>query len=96
VDNQETHLELTMIHEAMILEYSGSSLAMIELFAHLKQIVLYALMANVIIGIPVLDNVTVIQSVATGAIFCLKLFGIGTAHCRSGNSRRQDAAFQGG
>jgi formate hydrogenlyase subunit 4 len=30
VDNPTTHLELTMIHEAMVLEYSGSSLALIE------------------------------------------------------------------
>ena len=36
VDNPATHLELTMIHEAMILEYSGRHLALIELAASLK------------------------------------------------------------
>jgi formate hydrogenlyase subunit 4 len=36
VDNPATHLELTMVHEAMILEYSGRHLAMIELASHLK------------------------------------------------------------
>ncbi len=36
VDNPATHLELTMVHEAMILEYSGRHLAMIELAAALK------------------------------------------------------------
>ena len=36
VDNPATHLELTMVHEAMILEYSGRHLAMIELGAFLK------------------------------------------------------------
>jgi formate hydrogenlyase subunit 4 len=36
VDNPATHLELTMIHEAMILEYSGRHLAMIEWAASLK------------------------------------------------------------
>jgi len=36
VDNPSTHLELTMIHEAMVLEYSGRHLAMIEWAASLK------------------------------------------------------------
>jgi formate hydrogenlyase subunit 4 len=36
VDNPATHLELTMVHEAMVLEYSGRHLAMIELSAFLK------------------------------------------------------------
>ena len=40
VDNPSTHLELTMVHEAMVLEYSGRHLAMIELAAQLK-LVLY-------------------------------------------------------
>jgi formate hydrogenlyase subunit 4 len=41
VDNPATHLELTMVHEAMVLEYSGRHLAMIELAASLK-LLLYA------------------------------------------------------
>jgi len=41
VDNPSTHLELTMVHEAMVLEYSGRHLAMIELSSALK-LVLYA------------------------------------------------------
>ncbi|MGH6942213.1 respiratory chain complex I subunit 1 family protein [Hypericibacter sp.] len=36
IDNPATHLELTMVHEAMVLEYSGRHLAMIELAAALK------------------------------------------------------------
>jgi formate hydrogenlyase subunit 4 len=36
VDNPATHLELTMVHEAMVLEYSGRHLAMIDLAAALK------------------------------------------------------------
>jgi formate hydrogenlyase subunit 4 len=36
VDNPATHLELTMVHEAMVLEYSGRHLALIELAAALK------------------------------------------------------------
>lgn len=43
VDNPATHLELTMVHEAMVLEYSGRHLAMIELAAALKLLLHVAL-----------------------------------------------------
>ena len=36
VDNPSTHLELTMVHEAMILEYSGPDLAMVELASSMR------------------------------------------------------------
>jgi formate hydrogenlyase subunit 4 len=51
VDNQETHLELTMVHEAMVLEYSGRSLALIEMALHLKQMVWFLLIAQVVFPI---------------------------------------------
>jgi len=47
VDNPATHLELTMIHEAMVLEYSGRYLALIEWAAGLKLAVFLSLIANV-------------------------------------------------
>jgi formate hydrogenlyase subunit 4 len=47
VDNPATHLELTMIHEAMILEYSGPYLALIEWSAAMKQLVLMTLLVNI-------------------------------------------------
>lgn len=46
VDNPSTHLELTMIHEAMILEYSGRYLALIEWASWLKLTIFFALLAN--------------------------------------------------
>jgi len=46
VDNPATHLELTMIHEAMLLEYSGRYLAFIEWGASIKQLVLMAILVN--------------------------------------------------
>jgi len=46
VDNPATHLELTMIHEAMILEYSGPYLALIEWGASIKQLILMTLLIN--------------------------------------------------
>jgi formate hydrogenlyase subunit 4 len=47
IDNPATHLELTMVHEAMVLEYSGRHLAMIELAASLKLLLYAALIASV-------------------------------------------------
>src|SRR5713101_8275040 len=49
VDNPSTHLELTMIHEAMILEYSGPYLALIEWGAALKLLVFLSLAANLFV-----------------------------------------------
>jgi formate hydrogenlyase subunit 4 len=45
IDNPATHLELTMVHEAMVLEYSGRHLALIELAASLKLILYVSLIA---------------------------------------------------
>ena len=45
VDNPATHLELTMVHEAMVLEYSGRHLALIDLAASLKLVVFVSLIA---------------------------------------------------
>lgn len=46
VDNPATHLELTMIHEAMVLEYAGPRLALVEWAAGMRLTVLLALLAN--------------------------------------------------
>ncbi len=47
VDNPATHLELTMIHEAMVLEYSGRYLALIEWASALKLLLFLTLLTNV-------------------------------------------------
>lgn len=47
IDNPSTHLELTMVHEAMVLEYSGRHLAMIELAAQLKLLLYFSLIGCV-------------------------------------------------
>jgi formate hydrogenlyase subunit 4 len=51
VDNPATHLELTMIHEAMLLEYSGRYLAFMEWGASIKQLVLMALLVNIFLPV---------------------------------------------
>jgi formate hydrogenlyase subunit 4 len=49
VDNPATHLELTMVHEAMILEYSGRHLAVIEMAAALKLLLYISLIACIFV-----------------------------------------------
>lgn len=49
VDNPATHLELTMVHEAMVLEYSGPALAMMELAGMIKLTVFALLLANLVV-----------------------------------------------
>jgi formate hydrogenlyase subunit 4 len=45
VDNPDTHLELTMLHEGMLLEHSGPGLACMTLASHTRQVVTLALVA---------------------------------------------------
>ena len=49
VDNPATHLELTMVHEAMVLEYSGRHLALIELASFLKLLIYVSIIACVFV-----------------------------------------------
>jgi formate hydrogenlyase subunit 4 len=54
VDNPSTHLELTMIHEAMVLEYSGHALALVEWASSMKLFLFLTLLANLFFpwGVP--------------------------------------------
>lgn len=51
VDNPATHLELTMIHEAMVLEYSGPDLALVEWASAVKELLYLTLLANLFMPI---------------------------------------------
>ncbi|TGE34410.1 NADH-quinone oxidoreductase subunit H [Desulfosporosinus sp. Sb-LF] len=48
VDNPDTHLELTMIHEGMLIEYSGPSLALLNFAEQVKQLLLISLLAQIV------------------------------------------------
>ncbi len=78
VDNPSTHLELTMIHEAMILEYSGPYLALLEWAAALRLTVLLTLAANLFMPWGLATS-TAPVAVAVGAVALLaKLAGLAT------------------
>jgi formate hydrogenlyase subunit 4 len=75
IDNPATHLELTMVHEAMVLEYSGRHLALIELAASLKLVLYMSLIAAIFVpfGSP-FSHGTALQFVSAVAIYPAKLF----------------------
>lgn len=50
VDNQETHYELTMIHEGLVLEYSGWHLALVNAASYVRQAALFVLAAALMPG----------------------------------------------
>ena len=58
VDNPATHLELTMVHEAMILEYSGRHLALMEWAAQIKLLLYAVLIIGVFFPWGIADNLT--------------------------------------
>ncbi|MBI3605836.1 MAG: NADH-quinone oxidoreductase subunit H [Nitrospirae bacterium] len=76
VDNPATHLELTMIHEAMILEYSGRYLALIEWAAALKLLLFLTLLSNIFFPWGIATVMTPFgMAVGTGVWF-LKVSGL--------------------
>ncbi|MGE0022703.1 MAG: respiratory chain complex I subunit 1 family protein [Hyphomicrobium sp.] len=78
VDNPATHLELTMVHEAMILEYSGRHLAVIEMAAHLKLLLYGSLIACLFLPWGMATTVDNPEALAVGAAsYVAKLAGLG-------------------
>jgi formate hydrogenlyase subunit 4 len=80
VDNPATHLELTMVHEAMILEYSGRHLAVIELASMLKLLLYISLIVCVFApwGLAIADAGVVDRLIGAG-IYIVKLGVAGLA-----------------
>ena len=72
VDNPETHLELTMIHEAMILEQSGKNLAMMELSSAMKQLLLMGVLINILVPWVLTQDFTVPAILISLGAFVLK------------------------
>ena len=79
IDNPATHLELTMVHEAMILEYTGRHLALMELAAMLKLMIYNLLLITLFFPWGISDNLST-QPLLTGFVsIILKLFLLGVA-----------------
>ncbi len=77
VDNPATHLELTMVHEAMVLEYSGRHLAMIEIAAALKLLLYISLIACVFFPWGIATESDSLGAYAVGALAYFAKLGAG-------------------
>lgn len=84
VDNPSTHLELTMIHEAMALEYSGRDLAMVELASAMRLTILLGLGVNLFLP----------WGVATSVAVLPMLLGIGAVVVKVAAAAALLAAFE--
>jgi formate hydrogenlyase subunit 4 len=92
VDNPATHLELTMVHEAMVLEYSGRHLAVIELASALKLLLYVSLIVCVFVPWGLAPSEAGVRAMVVSAIayicklaiggFLLALFEVSTAKMR--------------
>src|SRR4026207_1065531 len=77
VDNPATHLELTMIHEAMVLEYSGRYLALLEWASAIKLLVFLTLIANVFAPWGIATSFTPMALSIGLAVYLVKVAGLG-------------------
>jgi formate hydrogenlyase subunit 4 len=78
IDNPATHLELTMVHEAMILEYSGRHLALIEWASHIKLMIYGVLIANLFLPWGIATELTFSGFLIGALAIVLKLFVLGS------------------
>jgi formate hydrogenlyase subunit 4 len=79
VDNPATHLELTMVHEAMVLEYSGRHLALIDLASELKLLLYISLIGCVFMpwGMAPAGAGAGVQALAVGVVAYLAKLAVG-------------------
>jgi formate hydrogenlyase subunit 4 len=71
VDNPATHLELTMVHEAMVLEYSGPYLALMELASMVKLATFALLLANIVVPAGLMTPVSGFAALAVAPVAAL-------------------------
>jgi formate hydrogenlyase subunit 4 len=72
-DNPSTHLELTMIHEAMLLEYSGKKLALMEMASMTKLVIFLAILSNVFFPWGIATDATPLAIIAGLMFFLVKI-----------------------
>jgi formate hydrogenlyase subunit 4 len=79
VDNPATHLELTMIHEAMVLEYAGGDLALVEWASALKELLFMTLIVNLFLPLGLAASATPAAIAVSAAFYVGKIFLLAVA-----------------
>jgi formate hydrogenlyase subunit 4 len=79
VDNPATHLELTMIHEAMVLEYSGADLALVEWASALKELLFMTVIVNLFLPLSLALRASAAALAAAVFLYLAKVFLLAVA-----------------
>jgi len=74
VDNPATHLELTMIHEAMVLEYSGPDLALVEWASAVKELLYITVLIDLFMSVGIATTVAAVPLLIALAAWAGKVF----------------------
>jgi formate hydrogenlyase subunit 4 len=94
VDNPDTHLELTMIHEGMILEYSGRNLALMEWAHSVKQMVLFTLAVDIFAPVGLMHAGGGITLIPALGVYALKMLVLAVLMAAVESSRAKVRFFQ--
>ena len=76
IDNPETHLELTMIHEAMVLDLSGRDLLLIELASMIKFAIFITMIVNIFIPFGISTSFAIPLIIEAAGLFLAKVFAV--------------------
>ena len=89
IDNPATHLELTMIHEAMLLEYAGPDLALVEWASAVKELLYLTLLVDLFAPFGMATRAAAAPLVAALAAWALKVFllAVGVTITESTNAK---------
>ena len=94
VDNPDTHLELTMIHEGMVLEYSGRYLALMEWAHSIKQMVLFTLAMDIFFPFGIMQDAGGGGLVFSLGIYAVKMSGMSVLMAAVESTRAKVRFFQ--
>jgi len=94
VDNPDTHLELTMIHEGMLLEYSGRYLALMEWAHYIKQMLLFTLTADIFFPAGIANSSDPYSLAVSAGIYILKMLFMAVSIALIESTRAKMRFFQ--
>ena len=94
VDNPDTHLELTMIHEGMVLEYSGRYLALMEWAHSIKQMILFTLAMDIFFPFGIMQEAGGEGLVLSLGIYAVKMSGMSVLMAAVESTRAKVRFFQ--
>jgi formate hydrogenlyase subunit 4 len=94
VDNPDTHLELTMIHEGMLLEYSGRYLALMEWAHYVKQMLLFTITVDIFFPAGIAHSTEVFGLAVSTGVYAAKMLFLAVAMALIESTRAKLRFFQ--